>query len=117
MNKLKAMEVYFRFHSKYYFLTTHNTIFCTSFFKLILVDIGHFLRRYLGFSLSLCLLSDSFRSLLPPASGVRSAGQHLSRWGVVGQVTFVCHCFAPHTSPREKGKELSVLHLPPALMP
>lgn len=34
----------------------------------------------------------------------------------MGQVTFVCHCFAPHTSPREKGKELSALHLPLALL-
>lgn len=51
-------------------------------------------------------------SFLPLASGVHSAGQHLSGWVVLGQVTFVCHCFAPHTSPREKGKELSALHLP-----
>lgn len=59
-----------------------------------------------------------FLSFLPslflpfPASGVRLAGQHLSVWVAVGQMTFVCHCFAPHTSPREKGKELSDLHLP-----
>lgn len=43
----------------------------------------------------------------PPASGVHLAGQHLGRWGVVGQVTFVCHCFAHHTSPREQGRSLA----------
>lgn len=34
----------------------------------------------------------------------------------MGQVTFVGHCFAPHTSPREKGKELSAVHLPLSLL-
>lgn len=57
-------------------------------------------------------LPPSLASFLLPPPGVRSAGQHLSGKVVVGQVTFVCHCFAPHTSPREKGKELSALHLP-----
>lgn len=57
-------------------------------------------------------LPPSLPSFLLPPPGVRSAGQHLSGKVVVGQVTFVCHCFAPHTSPREKGKELNALHLP-----
>lgn len=53
------------------------------------------------------LHTPSFPSFPPPSSGVRLAGRHLSRWGVVGQVTFVCHCFAPHTSPREQGRSLA----------